>query len=149
MLWWQWDDEARCWRPTLVRPAVSLHLNGHARLVPLSDARRWALLASDGATVNGVPCLPLEVLDDRDEVSIAGARYVFSAHAPAEVAAFASEGKTIRCARCLGLLVDGDQVVRCPACRAHHHASCWSSGARCQKCPLLTDGALWVPGPLN
>lgn len=149
MVWWRWDDESRCWRPTLVTLDAPFRVSDFARLIPLTGTRRWALLAGRGARVNGLPCLPMEILDDRDEVYIAGECYYFSAQSPPEVVTCAGDKKKIRCARCLGRLVDGDQIVRCPGCRAHHHASCWTYDVRCQKCPFPTDGRLWVPNSLN
>jgi hypothetical protein len=46
-------------------------------------------------------------------------------------------------------LRDGDQIVRCPRCRAHHHAACWTYDVRCQKCDCPTGDAHWVPDSLN
>jgi hypothetical protein len=150
MIWWQWDDDGKCWRPTLVPPHGPWHLAERtAVVIPVTGTRRWALLAHDDAKVNGLPCLPFEVLDDQDEVRIAGKQYCFSSQTPAEVVAFVDENKNIRCARCLGRLVEGDRIIRCPGCRAHHHASCWSYDTKCQKCPSRTDDILWVPESLN
>lgn len=149
MIWWRWDDHGKCWRPTLVPPDVPYRLGDDARLIPVPGSRRWALLVGNGARVNGLPCLPFEVLDHRDEVRIAGGRYCFSAQTPAEEVAFVDQNKKIRCTRCLGHLANGDRIVRCPRCRAHHHAACWTYDTRCQKCPAATDDALWVPESLN
>jgi hypothetical protein len=148
MIWWRWDDDGQCWRPTLVPPAPHV-LDSAATLIPLSGARRWALLVRGDARVNGRPCLPFEILDHQDEVRIAGERYCFSAQSPAEVVTFADGNTRIRCARCLGRLADGDRIVRCPDCGAHHHQSCWTYDTRCQKCPSSTADAMWVPEPLN
>ena len=149
MIWWRWDDDGMCWRPSLVPPDSAFSIGDTARLIPVAGARRWALLAGDDARVNGLPCLPLEILDDHDEVRIAGERYYFSAQSPPEVVTFADETKKVRCARCLGRLAGGDQIVRCPGCRAHHHAGCWTYDTRCQKCATPTDGRLWVPESVN
>jgi hypothetical protein len=148
VIWWRWDENDKCWRPTLVPSESAFRVSDEAQLIPVG-ARGWALLAADGVKVNGLPCLPIEILVDRDEVYVAGAHYCFSQLSPPEVVAFVSDKKSIRCARCLERLVDGDQIVRCPSCRAHHHATCWTYDARCQKCPLPTDGAVWIPDSLN
>ena len=148
MIWWRWDDKGKCWQASLVPSEAPFRVSDEARLIPVNGTRRWALLAGDGARVNGLPCLPIEILDDRDEVCIAGQRYLFCGQSPPEVVTFSSD-KKIRCARCLGRLVEGDQIVRCPRCRAHHHAPCWPYDARCQKCTFPTDGPPWVPEPLN
>ena len=153
MMWWRWNEDDKCWQPTLVPPRAPFSVNDHARLIPINDARHWALLsAGAAASVNGRPCLPIEILDDRDEVRLAGEHFCLSTESPAEVVAFdtaTSARKTIRCARCQGDLVEGDPIVRCARCRAHHHASCWSYDTRCLKCGLPTSGAPWAPEPLN
>jgi hypothetical protein len=149
MIWWRWDDDGRCWRPTLVRPDAAWRLGNGATLIPLSGSRRWALLARNGARVNGLPCLPCAVLNHQDEVRISGERYCFSGQTPVEVVTFGDGHKKIRCARCLGRLGDGDRIVRCPRCRAHHHAGCWTYDARCPRCSSPTDDTIWVPDPLN
>ena len=148
MIWWRWDEKEKCWRPTLVPPAAAIDVGAMARLIP-AGTRRWALLASGGVTVNGRPCLPMEILEDRDEVCVAGERYSFGALSPPEVITIGGDDRRIRCARCLDRLRDGDPVVRCPRCRAHHHASCWRYDVHCQKCECPTDGALWTPDSLN
>jgi hypothetical protein len=149
MMWWRWDDEASCWQPTLVPPTGPFEVSRGARLIPVRSGRRWALLADSTARVNGLPCLPLEVLDDRDEIRVSGEHFVFSTHSPPEVVSVTDSTRKMRCARCLGGLVEGDPIVRCPNCRAHHHASCWTYDVRCQKCSCPADGAPWVPPPLN
>ena len=148
-MWWSWDKDGGCWRPKLVPPDAPFGVNGRATLFPLNGARRWALLARAGARVNGVPCLPIRILADRDEVAIAGEHFCFSMQSPPEVVGFRGVTKRIRCARCLGRLGDGDQIVRCPGCGAHHHAPCWTYDTHCQKCEFPTDGTSWVPDPLN
>ena len=149
MIWWRWNVEGTCWQPTLVPPDAPFRVGDEARLIPVSGTRRWALLARDGAKVNGLPCLPFEILEHQDEVRIAGERYCFSAQTAAEVVTFVGTHKKIRCARCLGRLADGAPIVRCPRCGAHHHAPCWTYDTRCQKCPSPTDEALWIPESLN
>jgi hypothetical protein len=148
MIWWRWDSQQGCWQPTAVRQREPLDVNGGARLVPVAGGRRWGLLVGGNATVNGRAALPLEILDDRDEIGIGGERHSFGAQSPAEVVAFGQAGN-VRCARCLGRLGDGDRVVRCPDCTAYHHAPCWTYDAGCQKCGFLTHAALPVPDPLN
>jgi hypothetical protein len=149
VIWWRWDKEERCWKETAVSPSASFRVDAEACLISVGRGQQWALLSGPRATVNGLPCLPLEILPDRDEVSIAGEHYCFSEHAAATALAFAGDHRRIRCARCLGRLVDGDQIVRCPRCRAHYHATeCWTYDARCQKCSCPTTHAAWVPDDL-
>jgi Prokaryotic RING finger family 1 len=149
VIWWHWDDERKCWRPLLVPSPVPVHVRDCARLIPVNGGRRWALLAGDGVRVNGLSPLPIQILGDRDEVRIGDECYYFSAQSPVEIVAFRGDKKEVRCARCLARLADGTQIVQCPACRAHHHASCWTYDTRCQKCPFQTTGTPWMPDFLN
>lgn len=153
MMWWHWDKDDKCWRATLVPPRAAFDVGHRSRVLPFGGAHHWALLTTDpSATVNGRACLPFEVLNDRDEISLAGERFSLSEQSPAEVVAFDAKTnatKKLRCPRCLSGLVDRDQIVRCPRCGAHHHASCWSYDAQCQKCGLPTSASAWIPDPLN
>lgn len=149
MTWWSWDKEARCWRSSLVHANAPFGVNGHARLIPLNGTRRWALLARDGVRVNGRPCLPIQILGDRDEIAIDEEHFCLSLQSPPAVVEFRANTKNIRCARCLGRLKDGDEIVRCPGCGAHHHGACWTYDARCQQCTFRTDGSAWVPDPVT
>jgi hypothetical protein len=148
VIWWHWDNEGNSWQPAILGRNAPFSVGDAAEVVPVPGTRHWALLAHHGAKVNGLPCLPIEVLADRDEVHIEREHYCFSAQAPPEVVTFDGR-KAVRCARCLGRLAGGDQVVRCSGCLAHHHASCWTYHVRCQKCESPTDGRLWVPDVLN
>lgn len=152
MMWWRWNSDQKCWQPTLVPPDAAFVVSDHTRLLPVSSGRHWALLTADrAASVNGRPCLPIEILDDRDEVRLDGEHFCLSTQSPADVVAFdaAPNAKKICCAKCLSHLAHGDRIVRCPNCHSHHHASCWSCDSRCLKCGLPTSGALWAPDPLN
>jgi hypothetical protein len=146
---WQWDKEKRRWRALQLPADTPMGVPGGAQFIPLARGRQWALLARNGAKVNGLPCLPLEILEDRDEVRIDGEHYCFSAQATAAVVSFGPAPRRIRCARCLGRLAAGDRIVLCPRCSAHHHASCWTYDARCQKCPCPTTHTAWMPDDLG
>ncbi len=108
--------------------------------------RRCILFARDGVTVNGLPPLPIQVLRDRDEIRAAGQTIYFTADAiPQE--SILRTSMPLRCARCLGGLAEGDRVVRCPRCLAHHHPCCWH-GAGCLKCLHPAASLAWTPEPL-
>jgi hypothetical protein len=144
MLLWQSDDAEQRWRSAPIPVDTPVDLAPVARLVRAAAVRGCVLLARDGVRVNGMRCLPLQVLHDRDEICAAGKRFYFSVDALPEVSVFRSH-KTVRCARCLGLLADGEQVVRCPGCSAHHHPGCWDHGGSCQKCRRSASGVAWTP----
>jgi hypothetical protein len=153
MTWWRWNNEEKFWQPTLVPPDAAFVVGDHTRLLPVGSARHWALLTADAAaTVNGRPCLPIEILDDRDEVRLTGDHFCLSTHSPADPLAFSAAtaaNRNVRCARCQSDLLEGDRVVRCGHCRAYHHASCESYDARCQKCGLPMSGPAWMPDPVS
>jgi hypothetical protein len=148
MIWWRWDAERKCWQPMIVPPAGPVDVAGGARLIPVGG-KRWALIAGKGVRLNGLVPLPIEVLGDRDEIRIGDQYYAFGAQSPPEPVAFRGHKKEVRCARCLGRLADGTEIVRCPACHAYHHASCWTYDTHCQKCPFPTAGNPWTPASLN
>jgi hypothetical protein len=143
MTWWSWDDQGRIWRPS-ERPQEAFNAHRLARLVPLR-AGRWALLARGAARVNGEPCLPIHILSDRDEISIAGLRFCIGIETPPAAEPFRAGTRTVRCARCLDGLVESEPAVVCPRCGAHHHAPCWTYDTRCQKCAFKTDCSAWTP----
>jgi hypothetical protein len=145
--WWSWDNEGRLWRPTTTL-ADGFDVAAQARLVPLR-AGRWALLSRGPASVNGRPCLPLHVLADRDEVAVGGRRFCISLTSQAEVVSFRATSRRVRCARCLGVLQDGDEIVECPRCRTHRHSPCWAYDTICQTCGFTTGAASWTPDPLE
>jgi hypothetical protein len=97
-----------------------------AAIVPFLERRVWraALLtpAAGGACLlNGYPPLSAAVLEERDELIVGGQVLYFSAHGIAVKEHFVETGEPVRCPRCTDALSAGDEVMRCPACRAVHH----------------------------
>jgi len=123
--------------------ANAVDLDAVARLVRIPGGGS-ALLAPITVRLNGVPCLPIQILRDRDEISTPHHLYCFTTATAAAVTFTGGCGK-MRCARCLGQLIDGESIVECPRCRAHHHADHWKYGPGCQKCNYPTTGPSWIP----
>jgi len=146
MLVWQWDQADGRWRSAPIPDDAPVDLGNLAKLVRVAGIRGCVMLARDGVKVNGSMSLPLQVLRDRDEIFAAGQRFYFSVDALPTISVLGSR-TTVRCARCLGLLAAGEQVVRCPRCTAHHHPGCWDHGGTCQKCRRPASGAAWAPDP--
>lgn len=121
-------------------------LTADAQVVPLPDGRRWALLAREGVTVNGISSPPILLLRDRDEIHVAGQVFFFTADANPEVSVIQSDA-SIRCARCQGPLARGTRALKCPRCSTHHHPDCWNDGG-CQRCWLPAHSPAWVPEPV-
>jgi len=148
MLVWRWDTGGCRWAPAVLETGARLALDDHTALVSLVGAR-CALLAQNGVLVNGLRSLPFRVLADRDEISAGGQVFYVCTEAAAEPASFNAENKKVRCGRCLGRLTDGEQVVRCPQCRAHYHAGCWAYAPDCARCQHTTAGVSWIPEDLE
>ncbi len=165
---WFLDGE-RHWFPTaLAGDAVALR---DGALVPCHGAdsprvvfRRlegapasWALLTDDAhVRLNGMPVLlGLAVLEDRDEIRIAGRTAWFSAETLPTVASFPESATRGYCPRCKQPLEAGTPAVKCPACGLWHHASddlpCWTYAPTCSACvqPTALDaGFRWTPEDL-
>ena len=148
MMMWQWAPVKKMWQASVVSAKRAFELDEAARVLPLPGGG-CALLAAAGVRLNGIPCLPIQVLADRDEIFTRNNTYYFSAESPAEAVPFQAGGRRMRCARCLGWLMDGDAILKCPRCGAHHHAEHWPYAPGCQKCGYPTAGLLWVPEPLE
>lgn len=144
MVLWGWDGEAARMRPADIEANVPIDIDGVARLLPLPPGRRCALLARESVRVNGIRCLPLQILRDRDEIRVGNKIFYFSMDSIPRVSRV-HVNRTVRCARCLGCLATGDEVVRCPGCQAHHHPDCWRLGPGCQKCQHAADAVSWTP----
>lgn len=112
MMLWRWDHAAGDWQPDLLRPGTLLPLGKgkDALLFPSGPHARCALLTCQGgATVNGLPALPLRILADRDAIEVEGETVYFTLDAPPEVVAFAAQAQVVGCARCKGALREGEQ----------------------------------------
>lgn len=112
---------------------------------------RAALITPPGAplVLNGYPQLGVTVLEDRDEISVAGERLLFARHeSPAETV-FPAGGPEARCARCKAVVNPGDACVRCPACAAYHHERedlrCWTYQPTCGCSARLRAELTWHP----
>jgi hypothetical protein len=109
----------------------------------------WTILTNDcaGVRVNGKPVpLGIAVLDDRDEIRMAGNTVWFSTETRPTVEPFPESTRRGSCPRCKQPLEHGTPAVRCPDCGVWHHASdewpCWTYGTRCGVCthPTALDG---------
>ena len=107
--------------------------------------------------LNGFPPLAASVLEERDEVIVGGEVLYFGAHGLAETERFVAEDAPVRCSRCKAEIKGGDEVARCPACRAVHHEgalaerpeevrSCFSYfGEPCAACGRTIEEFRWSP----
>jgi hypothetical protein len=131
-----------------------------ASIVAYSEngAPRAALIAPASARVrvNGYPSLGVVVLEDRDEISVAGTRFLFAARSATAAAPFASGRTKTRCARCTRVLHAGDMVAGCAGCGATHHEgalaaprhavlSCLTYDPACGGCGRRWSDLLWAP----
>jgi hypothetical protein len=115
--------------------------------------QNWVLVSTAAARVrvNGHTLTTrIRVLADRDEVTLGGRRFYYSKEELAAPEAY--QGGTLRCPRCKQPVTSGQQVVRCPQCRAIHHQTeklnCWSYSDTCSLCQQPADlnaGFQWVP----
>jgi len=121
-----------------------IDIASRARVIPLPHRRACALLAREGVTVNGLAALPIQLLNDRDEIRVDGEFFYFACDGVPQESVLQSAAP-LRCARCLGDLENGDRVMRCPGCVAHHHPACWFEGNGCQKCQHPARSLVWKP----
>jgi hypothetical protein len=126
-----------------------------------------ALLAQPDLSVlvNGVPIAGgLKILEHRDEIAVAGDRFLYSEESLPEITSFQAEpgARPLRCSLCRGSIEDGMTVVRCPRCLRLFHQSdagpdaperhCWTYSERCRHCghPTgMTGESLWSPEKEN
>ncbi len=150
MYLWRWDSREGIWRAEPLAAGEAVALGPRVLALPLASGE-CGLLVEGRVTVNGVPAMPLRVLQDRDEIRIDHQALCFSIDGPADVAPF-SGASSVRCGRCQGEMQDGDAAVRCPRCQTWYHQtpvlSCWSYGTQCSRCGRPTTGAAWQPEPL-
>lgn len=126
----------------------------------LRDAAReraaWHLLARPeiAISINGLPLLGgLRVLDDRDEIRLAGDDALFfSTEELARVVPTPITDKPMMCPRCRQRVEPGTLAVCCPDCRLWYHQSdalpCWTYAPTCALCPQptpLDTGFRWTP----
>jgi hypothetical protein len=115
--------------------------------------------------VNGVRIAGgLKILEHRDEIAVAGERFLYSEESLPEITSFQAEpgARLLRCSLCRGLIGDGMTVVRCPRCLRLFHQNdagpdaperhCWTYSERCRHCghPTgLLGESLWSPEKEN
>jgi hypothetical protein len=133
-----------------------------AAIVPFLEnrVRRAALLtrgAAEPCLLNGFPPLAVAVLEDRDELVVGRAVSYFGSFGAAVCERFAEAAGPAPCARCKGAIAAGDEVTRCPACRAPHHEGtladepdevrrCFSYfGEPCAACGRSAAELVWSP----
>jgi hypothetical protein len=143
-----------------VAPGVSE--DAPAVIVPFEENRVWraALLTRAGRVtclLNGFPPLAATVLEERDELIVDGQVLYFGAHGLAVREHFVAEGTPALCPRCKVEIAAGDEVARCPACRAVHHEGalaerpeeslrCFSYfGEPCGACRRTVEELRWSP----
>ncbi len=150
MFLWRWDSPAGVWRAEPLAAGAGVALGPRVLALPLTSGG-CGLLVEGRVAVNGVPALPLRVLQDRDEIRVDGESMYFSIDGPADVVPF-SGASSVRCGRCQGEMQEGVPAVQCPRCRSWHHQTpvlpCWSYGPQCSGCDRPTSGAAWQPAPL-
>lgn len=150
MTLWRWN-EASGWEPTPLCRGSAVAITPGILLVPLT-AGRCALLDGDASPVNGLPPLPLRILEDRDELVLDGCLTLFSALTHTEAVVLPATSAAIVCGRCKSRIETGTQAVRCPRCQTWHHQAealpCWTYASTCASCAYPTDGAAWQPEPL-
>lgn len=116
----------------------------------------WAVIAAPGTDVrvNGLPLAGgIRLLEDRDEIRVAGASMFFSTETLPRIEAYGGGAEPKFCPRCRQEVAPGAPAVRCPECGVWHHESeelpCWSYAETCALCPQPTDletaGFRWSP----
>jgi hypothetical protein len=94
---------------------------GDALLIVARRASFESSFEAPGAViVNGFPALPVSVIEDRTELSIAGHLFVFRSGETTRVHAFDGAEGT-RCVLCKRPLFAGDAVLCCRHCGSPHH----------------------------
>jgi hypothetical protein len=125
-----------------------------ARVMPFG--RQAVLLLGTGARVlvNGEPALSVAVVEERDELLVAGESLLFGSLRVTAPRPLVGEDGAQRCGRCRRLLYLGDVVIECGHCSGLHHEGlpsgeeeellCWSHGPACGVCQRARGG--WAPG---
>lgn len=149
---WTWHPDETQWIPRTLQPGEEHALSDQARLWVI-DPDRLVLFARLSAAVNGHAALPIHPLADRDEITIGTAHWCVSFDSMPMREIFRATDQPLQCGRCCGPLGDGEAVIVCPQCRAHHHDSetlpCWTYGPTCGRCHRPTGETLWQPAPLH
>jgi hypothetical protein len=150
MFLWRWDGREGVWRAVPMAAGEAVGLGPRVLALPLTSGG-CGLLVEGRVTVNGVPALPLRVLQDRDEIRVDDESMYFSIDGPADLVPF-SGASSVRCGRCQGPMHASQPAVQCPRCQAWHHQTphlpCWTYGPQCSGCDRPTAGAAWRPAPL-
>ncbi len=167
---WQRSDLGNAWSQVQVPESGLILLSSaqvdkrvEALIVPYEENSRShaALIASPTGTeavlVNGVRCLGVTRLQERDEIGIVrtGERFFFSGADPIERGSFPEGEPETRCVRCKDVLRAGDPVVRC-SCRGWFHEgaiaepeeeprNCFTYRATCPACGRAADQGSWRP----
>ncbi|MGH7467143.1 MAG: hypothetical protein ACRENP_04070 [Longimicrobiales bacterium] len=120
------------------------------------DRDVWHLLAAPEAaiSVNGLPVLGgLRVLEDRDEIHVAGEDALFySTEELARIVTMPETEQPMTCPRCRQRVEPGTPAVCCPCCKIWYHQTealpCWLYAPFCAFCPQPTPfdtGFRWTP----
>jgi hypothetical protein len=150
VLLWNWSFEEQKWMPTQLEPATLTRITPQLWLVPQGKAR-CVLLSGDGVRVNGVLTLPIQVLQDRDEIQLQDHVFYFSTESPAELGPFPNASEPLPCGRCKGQMKAGDPAVQCSCGRWYHQTgelNCYTHDSVCA-CGRSTAGFTWLPEPLS
>jgi hypothetical protein len=132
------------------------HPDAAAHVLPFVENERPSaalVVAASGHSifVDGCPPLGLEVLDERAELVLNGARLYFTAREPLVVARYA--GNPDGCALC-GDPLEGALVIACTGCGAITHEGtlgdgrellCFTHHGRCPRCRLQREDFAWAP----
>ena len=125
-----------------------------AQVMPFE--RQAVLLLGTGARVlvNGEPALSVAIVEERDELLVAGEPLLFGSVRATAPRAFVAEDGAQRCGRCHRVLDPGDVVIECGNCSGLHHEGvpsgeeeallCWSHATVCGMCQHDRGG--WTPG---
>lgn len=152
MILWTWHDQNRQWKPQPLQPSDDIALGKEARLWAIQNDT-ILLFARPSVFVNGRPALPLQPLADRDEIHIGAAVWCVSVDSLPTHERFHASEQVIQCARCQGVLADGDATIICPQCQARYHDTtrlpCWTYGPTCARCRRSTARSIWQPEPLS
>jgi hypothetical protein len=127
-----------------------MEIQPDAVLVSLPDGN-WALLVRGRAKLNGLAPLPLQVLNDGDEIrSLDKLDQVHrvSTAARSEPLAFVPGKEEMSCGRCRARLAVDETVISCPSCRALYHAPCFDYGP-CLTCRQSFDEAGGTGEPME
>lgn len=99
--------------------AVVVRLPGDSRSV------RAALIPAPGVrvAVEGFPALSFQLLRDRDEISVEGARLPFRAYEAPKLWRYRGDERETCCGRCKRAFSPGDPATSCGFCRTAYHVA--------------------------